>query len=286
MTDATKNPAPDRAGNTGLMWALGALVCSGTVDGGTEMRPRMEGIVVVVVVGAGVAGVVMTGDVDCGTTLAAGPAMDAGEVAGGGGDVVTGAATGGVVLATVAKGGLVSAGCVVEVTAIVVTDRVAVVVTGDLALVRGLRFAASTRVGAAPAVTATMSVTAVTPIAARIARPTHLGTTPVWRADNGIANQSTAFRPSGGWRDDNLVAREEEIRVGRDREKRTVGLHDQPPVSSQVPRIRRVAPRRGQRHLCDRPQAVAGAHRPGTGRTCAAVRGRLAPHRLRACHGR
>jgi hypothetical protein len=32
---ATKNPAPDKAGNTGLMCALWALVRSGKVDGGT-----------------------------------------------------------------------------------------------------------------------------------------------------------------------------------------------------------------------------------------------------------
>ena len=56
MTKATKNPAPDRAGNTGLIWVLMALVCSGTVEGGTGMRLRMEGMVVDV--GVGVAGVV------------------------------------------------------------------------------------------------------------------------------------------------------------------------------------------------------------------------------------
>jgi hypothetical protein len=56
MTRATKNPAPDRAGNTGLIWVLMALVWSGTVDGGTGIWLRMEGMVVYV--GVGVAGVV------------------------------------------------------------------------------------------------------------------------------------------------------------------------------------------------------------------------------------
>jgi hypothetical protein len=60
MTNATKNPAPDRAAKTGLMWVLTDFVCNGTVDGGTGIRLRMEGMVVEVVVGAAVVGVVMT----------------------------------------------------------------------------------------------------------------------------------------------------------------------------------------------------------------------------------
>jgi hypothetical protein len=60
MRRATKKPAPDRAANTGLTWAFWALVRSGNVDGGTGIRPPMGAMVVevVVVVGAGVAGVV------------------------------------------------------------------------------------------------------------------------------------------------------------------------------------------------------------------------------------
>jgi hypothetical protein len=82
MTSATKNPAPDRAGNTGLMWALSALVCSGTVDGGTGMRFRMDGRVVEGAAGAVGAGVVTTGYVVCEVTAAATAAMEGCEVAG------------------------------------------------------------------------------------------------------------------------------------------------------------------------------------------------------------
>jgi hypothetical protein len=35
MHNATKNPAPDKAANTGLTWELVPLVMSGKVDGGT-----------------------------------------------------------------------------------------------------------------------------------------------------------------------------------------------------------------------------------------------------------
>jgi hypothetical protein len=61
MTRATKKPAPERAGNTGLICALGALVCSGTVEGGTGMRFRMEGRLVEVGAGAAAANAVRTG---------------------------------------------------------------------------------------------------------------------------------------------------------------------------------------------------------------------------------
>jgi hypothetical protein len=37
MTSATKKPAPESAANTGLTWALWALVRSGNVDAGTGM---------------------------------------------------------------------------------------------------------------------------------------------------------------------------------------------------------------------------------------------------------
>jgi hypothetical protein len=57
---ATKKPAPERAAKTGLTWALWALVRRGKVDGGTGIWPPIGAIVVdvVVVVGAGVVGVV------------------------------------------------------------------------------------------------------------------------------------------------------------------------------------------------------------------------------------
>jgi hypothetical protein len=60
ITRATKKPAPERVAKTGLMWALWALVRSGRVDGGTGMWPPIGAMVVevVVVVGAGVVGVV------------------------------------------------------------------------------------------------------------------------------------------------------------------------------------------------------------------------------------
>ena len=61
MTTATKNPAPDRAANTGLMWVLRALVCSGTVEGGTGMRLRMDGRVVEGDTGGDVAAAVTAG---------------------------------------------------------------------------------------------------------------------------------------------------------------------------------------------------------------------------------
>ncbi len=57
ITRATKNPAPDRAAKTGLMWVLGVLVWRGTVEGGTGMRFRMDGRVV----GVGGAAVVTGG---------------------------------------------------------------------------------------------------------------------------------------------------------------------------------------------------------------------------------
>jgi hypothetical protein len=34
ITNATKKPAPDRAANTGLTWALVPFVVRGTVEGG------------------------------------------------------------------------------------------------------------------------------------------------------------------------------------------------------------------------------------------------------------
>ena len=54
MTKATKKPAPERAANTGLTWALDALVRSGSVDGGSG-RWLLIGAMVVEVVGAGAA---------------------------------------------------------------------------------------------------------------------------------------------------------------------------------------------------------------------------------------
>ena len=54
MTRATKKPAPERATNTGLTWALDALVRSGSVDGGSG-RWLLIGAMVVEVVVAGAA---------------------------------------------------------------------------------------------------------------------------------------------------------------------------------------------------------------------------------------
>ena len=61
MTKATKNPAPERAANTGLTWVLGALVRNGSVDGGSGRWLPMGAMVVdvgevVAVIGGAVAG--------------------------------------------------------------------------------------------------------------------------------------------------------------------------------------------------------------------------------------
>jgi hypothetical protein len=55
MTIATKKPVPDRAAKIGEIWALWARVCSGTVDGGTGRRFRIEGRLVDVGVRSAVA---------------------------------------------------------------------------------------------------------------------------------------------------------------------------------------------------------------------------------------
>jgi hypothetical protein len=49
---ATKNPAPESAANTGLMWELCCLVVKGTVDGETGRWPLIPGIGAIVVVEA------------------------------------------------------------------------------------------------------------------------------------------------------------------------------------------------------------------------------------------
>ena len=114
---AMKKPTPDRAANTGLMWALGGLVAKGRVAGGEGIVPR--GAIVVVVVDVAVVGAAVT----AGTVVY--------ERLGALGKVVRDRCVGVVDRVITAGGTLVDSGAVVAGTVpLVVTG--AVVVDGDV----------------------------------------------------------------------------------------------------------------------------------------------------------
>jgi hypothetical protein len=149
MTRATKNPPPDRAGKTGLTWALCALVRRGSVDGGTGRRPPIGAIVVEVVV---VVEAAVVGTVNAGRRTRVGGTGRGGVVTG---RVVTGTVVGGrVVTGTVrVTGGFVTGGFVTGVVGV----KVPVTDTAAPAGVAGLPgpeiAVASTAAAAAPRTT-------------------------------------------------------------------------------------------------------------------------------------
>ena len=106
MSSATKNPAIENAANTGLTWALWALVRSGTVDGGTGRWLPMEGSVVEVVVG----GTTVVTGVGAKGNVAGALDTGCGRVAGG----AVGGEVGRVVRGTVGRNAVVGGGTVVE----------------------------------------------------------------------------------------------------------------------------------------------------------------------------
>jgi hypothetical protein len=167
MTKATKNPAPDRAGNTGLMWVLMALVWSGTVDGGTGIRFRMEGMVVYE--GAGVTVVGVVAPPPCAYRVMASGAEDASVPATSvAGDVRCGLPVDAAVARNLAGPAPTA-----------VTGRDASVAISQVALVRGLALRSADSGAAALAPAVTVRATAVIPSAAVITGTTHLGTPPV-----------------------------------------------------------------------------------------------------------